>query len=150
MEQIVPLKVISDVVRQSRKFKKILTSIQDVGVIEPPVVSRDRDLKNRLILLDGHLRLEALKVLKAEHVVCLISTGDEAFTYNRHISRISAIQEHRMIAKAVERGVSEEKIANLLTNAKVLRYLAQNHAEILSQFQKTAEKTSLASKVAST
>jgi hypothetical protein len=36
---------------------------------------------------------------------------DEAFTYNKRISRLAPIQEHRMILRAVERGVSEEKIA---------------------------------------
>jgi hypothetical protein len=39
---------------------------------------------------------------------------DEAFTYNKHINRLSTIQEHRMIVKAVERGVPEDKIAQAL------------------------------------
>lgn len=60
-------------------------------------------------------------------VTCLVSTDDEAFTYNRHISRLSSIQEHKMIAKAIERGVSEEKIAKALdVNVDVIvtkRYL---------------------------
>lgn len=112
--QIVPLKMVTDAVRESRKFKQILTSIREVGVIEPPVVSRDRSTKSRFILLDGHLRVEALKQLNIAEVLCLVSTDDESFTYNRQISRLSAIQEHRMIAKAVERGVSEEKIARTL------------------------------------
>jgi hypothetical protein len=47
-------------------------------------------------------------------VVCLISTDDEAFTYNKRVNRIAAIQEHRMILKAVERGVSEQRIAKAL------------------------------------
>lgn len=34
-------------------------------------------------------------------------------------------------------------LTSLLGNAKVVRYLAQNHAEILSQFQKISEMTSL-------
>ena len=47
-------------------------------------------------------------------VTCLISTDDEAFTYNKHINRLSTIQEHRMILQAVKRGVPEEKIAKAL------------------------------------
>lgn len=39
---------------------------------------------------------------------CLASTDDEAFTYNKRISRLAPIQEHRMILKAIERGVPEE------------------------------------------
>jgi hypothetical protein len=44
----------------------------------------------------------------------LVSTDDEAFTYNKRVNRIAMIQEHRMILKAVERGVSEERIAKAL------------------------------------
>ena len=47
-------------------------------------------------------------------VVCLISTDDEAFTYNKRVNRLAMIQEHRMILKAVERGVPEERIAKAL------------------------------------
>jgi RepB plasmid partitioning protein len=47
-------------------------------------------------------------------VVCLISTDDEAFTYNKRVNRIAPIQEHKMILKAVERRVSEERIAKAL------------------------------------
>jgi len=47
-------------------------------------------------------------------VECLVSTDDEAFTYNKRISRLAAVQEHRMIVKAVERGVPEARIAKAL------------------------------------
>lgn len=114
IDQIIPLKIISEAAKASRKFRQIVTSIQEIGIIEPPVVARDRSHKNRYLLLDGHLRVEAMKQMGETDVVCLISTDDEAFTYNRHISRLSSIQEHRMIARAVERGVSEEKIAQAL------------------------------------
>jgi len=66
------------------------------------------------LLLDGHLRIMALKELGVERVSCLISTDDETYTYNKYINRLSAIQEHRMIVKAVQSGVSEEKLARTL------------------------------------
>ena len=47
-------------------------------------------------------------------MTCLISTDDEAFTYNKRVNRLAMIQEHRMILKAVERGVPEERIAKAL------------------------------------
>lgn len=81
LSQIMPLKVIGEATRASRKFRQIVTSVKEVGIIEPPVVARDRSTKNRYILLDGHLRLEALKQLGETEVVCLVSTDDEAFTY---------------------------------------------------------------------
>src|SRR5690606_31516106 len=43
-----------------------------------------------------------------------VSTDDEAFTYNKRISRLSPVQEHKMIRRAIERGVPEEKIAKAL------------------------------------
>jgi RepB plasmid partitioning protein len=43
-----------------------------------------------------------------------VSTDDEAFTYNKRVNRLAMIQEHRMILKAVERGVPEERIAKAL------------------------------------
>lgn len=65
-------------------------------------------------MLDGHLRIEALKEQGKTVVNCLLSRDDEAFTYNKHVNHISPIQEHRMILRAVERGVPEDKIAKAL------------------------------------
>ncbi len=113
LNQIVPLKAVTPAARASGKFQQIETSIREVGIIEPPVVSPD-GRSGKYLLLDGHLRLEALRSMGEEKVVCLVSTDDEAFTYNKHISRLSPIQEHRMIHEAVKRGVSEAKIAQAL------------------------------------
>src|SRR6201999_2304485 len=66
------------------------------------------------LLLDGLLRIEALRDLDIAEVDCLISTDDEAFTYNKRVNRLSAPQEHRMIVRAIERGVSEERLAQAL------------------------------------
>ena len=44
----------------------------------------------------------------------MISMDNEAFTYNERVNRLAIIQEHRMILKAIERGVSEERIAKAL------------------------------------
>jgi ParB-like chromosome segregation protein Spo0J len=78
------------------------------------VVIQDTRDTNSYLLLDGHLRIEALKDLGQTEVECLISTDDEAFTYNKRISRLSPVQEQRMIAKAIERNVPKEKIAKAL------------------------------------
>jgi hypothetical protein len=114
LDQIIPLKTVSTAARKSPKYSQIVASIREVGIIEPPVVSHDAQSRDRYILLDGHLRLEALKDIGETEVTCLISTDDEAFTYNKHINRLSTIQEHRMILQAIKRGVPEEKIAKAL------------------------------------
>lgn len=112
--KIVPVKIVPQAVLKSRKYLQILASIRSIGIIEPPVVSRNPKNKEQYILLDGHLRLEAMKELGEESVTCLVSTDDEAFTYNKFINRPSTVQEHKMILKAIERGVSEQKIAESL------------------------------------
>lgn len=114
LSQIAPLKVIAPSLQASSKYKQIVSSIREVGIIEPPVVSPESRSRTRFILLDGHMRIQALRELGIDTVTCLISSDDEAFTYNKHVNRISPIQEHRMIRRAVERGVPEEKIAKAL------------------------------------
>jgi hypothetical protein len=111
---IQPLKIVSDVVKKTPKYAQIAASIREIGVVEPPVVARDHGARGKYLLLDGHLRVDVLKGMGEADVVCLISTDDEAFTYNKRVNRIAAIQEHKMILKAVERGVSEARIAKAL------------------------------------
>ena len=85
-----------------------------MGIVEPPVVARDHSDPGKYLLLDGHLRIDVLKDIGQTDVSCLVSTDDEAFTYNKRVNRLAVIQEHRMILKAVERGVPEERIAKAL------------------------------------
>lgn len=126
LSQIVPLKMIPANLSESAKYKQILSSIREVGIIEPPVVSPEGRARQRFILLDGHMRIQALRDLGIDTVTCLISSDDEAFTYNKHVNRLSPIQEHRMILKAVERGVPEAKIAKAL-NLDVQRIILRRN-----------------------
>lgn len=112
---IQPLRLVSDRIKQSVKYTQIAASVREVGIVEPPVVARDRAVRGKYLLLDGHIRVAILKDMGETEVVCLVSTDDEAFTYNRRVNRIAAVQEHKMILKAVERGVSEERIARALS-----------------------------------
>ena len=111
---IQPLKLVSSAVKKTPKYAQIAVSIREIGIVEPPVVARDRSEPGKYLLLDGHLRIDILKDMGEADVTCLVSTDDEAFTYNKRVNRIAMVQEHRMILKAVERGVSEERIAKAL------------------------------------
>jgi ParB-like chromosome segregation protein Spo0J len=111
---IQPLHGITKAMKKSSKYAQIAASMREIGIVEPPVVAQDRRQPGKYLLLDGHLRIEILKELGETEVVCLLSTDDEAFTYNRRVNRIAIVQEHKMILKAVERGVSEERIARAL------------------------------------
>ncbi|MDX2073059.1 MAG: plasmid partitioning protein RepB C-terminal domain-containing protein [Alphaproteobacteria bacterium] len=112
LDQIASLKVLEPKVLSSEKFKQIVSSVREIGIIEPPVVSHSK-AGGKYMLLDGHLRLEALRQVGGSEVECLVSTDDEAFTYNKHVNRLSTIQEHRMVQKAVKL-VSEEHLAKVL------------------------------------
>jgi len=112
--QIEPLRPLTSAIRKSIKFGQIAASIAEVGLIEPPVVIRKLDDADVYQLLDGHLRIEILKERGETDVVCLIATEDEAVTYNKRISRMATVQEHKMILNAVKRGVPEERLARAL------------------------------------
>lgn len=114
LADILPGKQLSATIKKSRKYQQILASIQEVGIIEPPLVARQEGRQGKFLLLDGHLRIEVLKELEVDEVTCLIATDDEAFTYNKRVNRLATIQEHKMILKAIERGVPEDRIAKAL------------------------------------
>ncbi|MFS2176731.1 plasmid partitioning protein RepB C-terminal domain-containing protein [Rhizobium pisi] len=112
--EILPLKQLSSAALKSVKYAQIEASIAEVGIIEPPVVIRDSQQHDKFHLLDGHIRVDVLAKRGDTEVVCLVATEDEAYTYNRRISRLATIQEHKMILKAIEKGVPEERLARAL------------------------------------
>lgn len=114
LARIVALKVLRPGMKESRKYAQILGSVRAIGLVEAPVVTPDPTRPGTYFLLDGHLRIEALKDLGIAEVECIVSTDDETYTYNKRINRLAAVQEHRMIVQNVERGVPEERIAEAL------------------------------------
>lgn len=109
-----PLKTLRPGTEDNKKYGQILGSIKVIGLVEAPVATPDRKHPRRYYLLDGHLRIEVLKDLGTETVECLVSTDDEAYTYNKRINRISAVQEHRIIKRAIERCIPGGQIAEAL------------------------------------
>ena len=114
IKALLPVKKLAASLKTSGKFRQIASSIAEVGLVEPPVVYADPRRPGTYLLLDGHLRVEILKERGETEVFCLLATDDEAFTYNKRISRLAPIQEHFMIMRALERGVSEQRIARAL------------------------------------
>ncbi len=117
----------------------MLSSIKAIGLIEAPVVMADTTKAGTWFLLDGHLRLEALKELGVEEVECLLASDDDTYTYNKRVNRIPPIQEHRMIVRAMDRGVSSADIAtalnlqveSVLRRFKLLEGISPEAAEML-------------------
>lgn len=108
---LMPVRTLRPTVRASRKYHQIAQSVREIGLVELPVVARDEAAPGRYLLLDGHLWVEVLRDLGATEAECLVSTDDEAFTYNRAVNRLSLVQERAMIVRAIERGVPEERVA---------------------------------------
>lgn len=114
IQDLQPLRLVTDKMKQSKKYTQILSSWPLVGLVENPVVAPVQGSKGKYLILDGHMRIEAIKSFGETEVDCLLSTEDESFTYNRKITRLAPVQEHKMILNAIERGVSEEKLARAL------------------------------------
>lgn len=115
LERILPSRKIPEGLLASRKFKQISSSIDEVGLIEPLSIARPDKASGMHVLLDGHIRLLAIKDLGFADAPCLIATDDESYTYNNRINRLSTIQEHFMIRRAVERGVTADRLAKALS-----------------------------------
>ncbi|MCL2591367.1 MAG: ParB N-terminal domain-containing protein [Betaproteobacteria bacterium] len=115
LDKILPSRKAQTGLITSVKFKQIRSSIEHIGLIEPLSVTEENKVTGQYTLLDGHVRLIALAELGYEEAPCLVSKDDEAYTYNSRINRLSTIQEHFMIRRAIERGVSMESLAKALS-----------------------------------
>jgi hypothetical protein len=114
LDKILPMRLLDDGIKRTSKYRCIEASISEIGLIEPLVVFAQPKTDGCYMLLDGHVRLLILKSLGAISAKCLISTDDEGFTYNHKVNRLSAIQEHFMILRAIKNGVTEGRIARCL------------------------------------
>ena len=114
LDQILPVRQINELQKEARRYKTIRESIKEVGLVEPLIVHPQKGKSETYLLLDGHLRLSALKELRETSFDCIIASDDESFTYNARVSRLAPIQEHKMIVRAVQNGVKPERIAAAL------------------------------------
>ncbi|MCX7348684.1 MAG: ParB N-terminal domain-containing protein [Alphaproteobacteria bacterium] len=114
LDKLLPTRSVQPEVRKTRKFAQILSSIREIGLIEPLIVT-PADLASGLhMLLDGHLRLLAMRDLGLAMATCLLSRDDEGYTYNKRVNRLATVQEHYMVLRALERGVPEDRLAKAL------------------------------------
>lgn len=125
LDQILPSKMLSATIIGSAKYARIAASLAEVGLVEPLVIAHAK-AGNAFPLLDGYVRLSILKDQGVSTARCVVSCDDEAFTYNKRVNRLATIQEHYMIVRAIERGVSEEKLARAL-NADIASIRLRRH-----------------------
>jgi len=147
VNDILPSRKLSATIYGSGKFKQIKASIQEVGLIEPLSVTPADKATGQHVVLDGHLRLLALRELGFADAACLIATDDESYTYNNRLNRLPTIQEHYMIRRVIERGVCPERLARALAvdvtsivkKLSLLDGICAEAAELLGDRQFSAE-----------
>jgi len=143
VSRLLPVRHLSDPDKKITRYRSIVSSIPEVGVIEPLMVFPQSGKDDTYLIMDGHLRYYALRELGIKEVECLISTEDESFTYNARINRLSPIQEHAMITRAVKNGVAVERIAAALdmdvkeikSRLNMLRGIHEETVELLKDKQ---------------
>src|SRR3974390_2237112 len=101
LADILPVRHVKDPQDNIKRYRTIRASIKEVGLVEPLVVYPQKNAPGKYLLLDGHLRLIALKDLGETGADWVIATDDECFTYNARVNRLNPISEHKMIMKAV-------------------------------------------------
>ena len=157
LDQLLPSKKVPDGVMTTRKFKQIVSSIREIGLIEPLSVIKPADRAEGFLLLDGNLRVLALKELGQDVAPCLIAKDFETYTYNHRINRLSSVQEHYMLRRAIDKGVSRERLArafnvNLSTinrRINLLHGICPKAIELLQDHQFTPDVTRLLRKMKS-
>lgn len=151
VDRILPSVKLEQRITATHKFRQIKESIAEIGLIEPLVVTAvDRKTSQHLIL-DGHVRFMAMKELELKEIPCLVSTDDESFTYNNQLNRLSTIQEHIMIRRAMDRGISAAKLAKglcvdvslLQKKRSLLDGICDEVARILKDHQFSTEVTAV-------
>src|SRR5512138_2515119 len=113
-QSILPSRKIGEALHLSRKVKQIRSSIEEIGLIEPLSVTREIKRTGKHMLLDGHIRFHVLAGMGVTEMPCLLAKDDEGYTYNNRVNRLSTIQEHMMIRRAIDRGVSPDRLAKAL------------------------------------
>lgn len=151
VDRILPSAKLDQKITATHKFRQIKESIAEIGLIEPLVVTAVDRKTSRHLILDGHLRLMAMKELELNEIPCLVSTDDESFTYNNQLNRLSTIQEHIMIRRAMDRGISAAKLAKglcidvslLQKKRSLLDGICDEVARILKDHQFSTEVTAV-------
>jgi hypothetical protein len=114
LENLLLCKTLPPAIQDTYKFQQVKASIEEVGLIEPLTISTVDRKSGQHLLLDGHVRLTALKELGETQALCIVANDDETYTYNNRVNRLSSVQEHLMIRRAIERGLSPERLAKAL------------------------------------
>ncbi len=154
LARLLPTKLVKNA-QNLRRYRAIVASIPEIGLIEPLMVYPQGDGSENWLVLDGHLRLLALKQLGKTTAEVIVASEDERFTYNARVNRLPPIQAHKMIVKAVRNGVKPERLSAALfmpmhtvsALINLLDGINPEAAELLKDKQMTADAIRLLRKV---
>lgn len=138
IEMLEPLKERDINFEKHRGFNKILSTIQTVGLVEPLCVYNEN---GSYIILDGYLRYKAFQQLGVELVPCQIRQSKEAYTYNRMVNNLSAVQQSRMLRQSL--GTLDKKTIEEAFGIKSIQYrlattvLKNLHPNVIKAVDKT-------------
>lgn len=138
IEMLEPLKERDINFEKHRGFNKILSTIQTIGLVEPLCVYKEN---GSYIILDGYLRYKAFQQLGVELVPCQIRQSKEAYTYNRMVNNLSAVQQSRMLRQSL--GTLDKKTIEEAFGIKSIQYrlattvLKNLHPNVIKAVDKT-------------
>lgn len=92
LDHLLPSKKIMGGTMSTHKSKLVVSSIHEIGLIEPLSIVQPDPKKSGFFLIDGYLRALALKELGMETAPCLMDNDDETFSYNHRINGLSTVQ----------------------------------------------------------
>ena len=154
LARLLPTKVVKNA-HNLRRYRAIFDSIPELGLIEPLMVFPQSGGGDNYLVLDGHLRLLALKQWGWKTADVIVANEDERYTYNARVNRLPPIQAHKMIVKAVRNGVKPERLSAALfmpmhtvsALINLLDGINPEAAELLKDKQMTADAIRLLRKV---
>lgn len=102
-------------IHDGEQRRRLIGSVAEIGQQVPVVVIRDAD---RLVLIDGYLRIEALRRLHRDTALATTwpVTEVEALVHHRHLSvtKRSALEDAWLLGRLREHGLTMEQLASRL------------------------------------
>ena len=77
LSAINPIRQVKQTDHAFGKYRAVLSSIREVGLIEPLMVHPQTGARDSYLLLDGHMRLKALHELGLSEAFCLVAKDDD-------------------------------------------------------------------------
>ena len=137
IELLVPLKEREINFKKHRGYKRIKSTIQMVGLLDPLCVYPENGY---YIIVDGYLRYMILRELKVRMVPCQIQQNKEAYTYNKMVNNLSTVQQSRMLRQSL--GTLDKNTIEKTFGIKSLNYrlattiLKQLHPDVIKAVDK--------------